>query len=647
MGNSLDAPPPKDEDDNPAVDNGYRMVPDQGCRVIPTQRDCFYCCEEGKTLPIELFAMYPCCGYQLCLDCMNTRIANDHSCCGECMTNLPRNGHALLWLEENFDSVYGHKDIKMHLLERVHVRGCHTYLDELMRMPLYQRLPQPGMLLAFMNPPDVDKGVQYLTMAAENGLIAAMLDLADAYNTDFLNDPFPKNDEKAEYWYRRALGERNSIFPLAFTRYGEFLRWKNRNTEAKQMFSIAAQYGHAKAQYEYAQCLLKGLGKEDEKLMDAQTSTSSNTNTTTRVTQDEISEAIEWLCKACQKGFYVPSYILLANTLIDITEKAYGTVHHVGRNPLPRVLQILSHAQAYNGYGSSKKVEETVQDLCERFHSVKEQCENCGVTGSENNPLVPCARCGISHYCSKICLRRAFRDGHKFDCCSQKQIFDFSCIKGTLPWIRDLQRKGVHPTPALPVYSEERRTLIQMVEDDTDEIYGEDVLDYDEHILVQLMLRMRMNVETYLNRMMPTEEQTQKIATGSSDKATTDKLYMNLKQRIDAFAIQEAQHDEIADFVKAMHTIREYGNQAAHRTPQESIMDQHECEEAVRKYRLCKEKFSISKCRIQSSPASEVAPVATLCVETSTLTKKKTLSSKADAQIQVKRKKRKDKKKKN
>ena len=59
-----------------------------------------------------------------------------------------------------------------------------------------------------------------------------------------------------------------------------------------------------------------------------------------------------------------------------------------------------------------------------------------------------------------------------------------------LPWTKDLSRNVESVQPLL--HGTQRRTLMEMVEDDTDEIYDEQELHYDEHVLTQSMLRMRM-----------------------------------------------------------------------------------------------------------------------------------------------------------
>jgi hypothetical protein len=448
------------------------------------------------------------------------------------------------------------------------------------------------MMLAIMNPPNVQQGVKYLRVAAEMGVIMAMLDLAEVYATDFPNDPFQKDKQKAEYWFRRALGEGNTLFPLAFTRYGIFLKFEGRSEESKNMFHVASQLGHARGRYEYAAHLLEGLAssftsgttaasKADASFRSCENAADSDP---TNISYNDTTEAIKSLCKASKEGYYVPSYIILAQTIIETAEKAYGTAQRVGLSPLPRALQILALVEQ-GGYGCTEDVKAQAKEMLDRYNC-KHQCSNCGAQGTEDNPLASCAGCGVVAYCSRICQRRNFRDGHKFDCCPLDRLFDFHLIKPTLPWAKEPGwKKGQLIIP--PLQASESRSLMQMVEDDTDEVYGEDELDYDEHMLVQLMLRMRNNLERYLNRI---------VAEQACEASVV--VSLQLVKRIDWFG----KNDPFAtnEFVAAMHVIRKLGNTAAHRTPHDTrptLLDQQACQEAMKVYRRCKEGYEIEKAK--------------------------------------------------
>jgi TPR repeat protein len=517
--------------------------------------------------------------------------------CLECFKKFPEgsNASALLWLYDLLDRRdfrFIDKKSVYHHIGRVRINGDHTFFDELLIMPLYDRLPPACFPLALMNPPNVQEGVRFVTMAAEDGRIPAMLDLADTYSTDFKNDSFARDKKKAEYWFRRALGQGNRIHPLAFTRYGQFLDSESRHAEAKNMFQIAAMHGHARGQYEYALHLLRHYDESATIATDAVTSPSSN---------EEKNLAIEWLCKASQKGYYVPSYLCLAQTLIEIADQAYASVHMVGRSPLPRVIQILLllKEEHRHTYGSTQWLQGEADKLLLRY-KCDDICENCG---AKNVPLQCCSGCHALFYCSRICQRKSYRDGHKFDCCSREQLFDIHLIKCSLPWMRTAGWKGIGLQPAL--VRGKNLTLIEMVEDDTDEIYGEDEPDYDEEMLAQHMLRMRKNLEVYLGRILqkdisqaslPEGPATATIPEPRRSSTATENRNEKLVKRINMF---EKKVKKSADgttnyeaFIQAMHKIRIYGNDAAHFSPDNSVrLRNTECEAVVRAYREEKEKF--------------------------------------------------------
>ena len=539
---------------------------DQDLRIIPTTRLCFYCCNEGKEHPIEHFLTYPCCGYYICKECMRS----NSQCCLECLTKIPDgNYHAILWLADMKLKTYNDQFRKLHLHGRVMVFGCHLFLDELVFLPVYRykKLEPPCRQLAIMNPTMVERGVQLLEEAVESGIISAMLDLADIYCTNFFNDTFQQDRKKAEQWYIKAAGKGDRLFPLAFTHYGDFLKYERRFKEARNMYQIAATYGHSRGQYEYAYCLLEGIGctTEDEK----------DTNNKT-ITNDNREEALEFLCKVCERGFYAPAYTYLAKVLIKIAEEAYGTVYPVGKSPLPRVLQILKLGKECP-YGNSQENEEEISNLIEFHQKQKLNCANCNQQGSDAYPLRYCNTCNSIAYCSKICQKRDFRDGHKFDCCSRKDLFHFQSVRQTLPWVSKAgwKRDNMH----MPSLSDGTRTrnLIQMVEDETDEVYGEDDQDYDEYLLRNLMVRMRQNLETFLNREMP-----------------HNKSNPILQNQIDSFAKKYKAYPRNKSFIDAMTKMKNLANNAAHDTTLETNrLDKDKCEESVREFRRQKEDFMI------------------------------------------------------
>ena len=448
--------------------------------------------------------------------------------------------------------------------------GAHTYLDELVQKPYYEykKLQPPPEMLAVMNPPNVQRGVEYLEVAANDTVIGAMLDLADVYCTEFFNDTFQKNKEKAEEWYVRALGQDDKLFPLAFTRYGDFLMWQQRSTESRDMYRVAAEFGHARGQHEYAACLISDTSSADS---------SSEGLIGGESYEITMEEALQYLCKASEKGFYTPSYTALAKVLVEIAEKACGTVFFVGRSPIPRVVQILNIAMETTRprYGSSQEWEDETSKLLEYYECRKKKCSSCGQEESEAHPLRVCGTCHSVAYCSKVCQKRDYRDGHKFDCCPRQELFNFQSLRYTLPWVsKDGWKKTGQGLPRLSSTGE--RSLMKMVEDDTDDLYGEDDQDVDEAILVNLMFRMRKNLETYLFQELNLQ----------GDKTPTTPF---LKSQIEMFSKTLQDYPGRKNFINAMDKVRIFGNDAAHNSDRKLV--QAECEHAVDDYRSQKEKY--------------------------------------------------------
>lgn len=163
-------------------------------------------------------------------------------------------------------------------------------------------------------------------------------------------------------------------------------------------------------------------------------------------------------------------------------------------------------------------------------------------------------------------------------------------MKAYLPWNQTEGYNGKGLLPMLQTSS--KRSLMQMVEDDTDEIYREDELEYDEHVLAQLMLRMRQNLEIFLGQALEND-----FGTAYSDQGAycaRDVRNRNLKHHIDIFAKLP---DATPAFVDIMHKIRDIGNTAAHRSPSDPKLSQEECEEVVRMYRCQKETYESKRQR--------------------------------------------------
>lgn len=558
---------PRSKERNDVLDldiPGLRATFGASAKPIPSTRLCFYCCSEGREHPLEHFLRYPCCGNYICKACIKL------GDCGECLTQLPvGNFYALQWIDANTNStrLSWESDRRQHLISRLYIRGIHTFLDELILMPEYSyKKNDSSQILALLNPPNVQGGVEILENATKNNeSIAMMLDLADAYCTIFNNDSFRPNLNKAEEWYIKALGKNESYSPMAFTHYGDFLMDNGRYDEAKSVYSVAAFGGHPRGEYEYAKFLL-------------------NETSTKEYDHENTEKALTVLCRSSKRGFHVPSYTLLVKTLVKTFETQYGTVYVTGKSPLPRILQILRLAlRSEHFYGFSdhsierRQWEKETLDLLKMYEESLTKCSKCGQKGTEENPLRFCEGCDKSvAYCSNICQRRDFRDGHKFDCCSPKYLFDFELLRLTLPWVstRGSKRHENDPLPRLS--STTGRSLLQMVEDDTDEIYGEKDQDYDEAVLHNMMFRMRKNLETYLS------------------KELNDFSYKNLHGKIVDFGKKyEANYSECKKFVEAMYNIKELGNTAVHYndSSEEEKITKMKCENVVQWYRYEKEQF--------------------------------------------------------
>ena len=138
--------------------------------------------------------------------------------------------------------------------------------------------------------------------------------------------------------------------------------WEQRFTEAQKMYEIAATYGHARGQHECALCLLRGN--------DTEVHHRDDNNDDLGVSNNKNEKAIQLLCKACENGFYAPSYTLLAKA-----------VYAVGKRPLSRVRQILRLAKDCP-YGTSQSWEDETLTQLEKYGQVNEKCSNCVEKGS-------------------------------------------------------------------------------------------------------------------------------------------------------------------------------------------------------------------------------------------------------------------------
>eukprot|EP00956_Cyclotella_meneghiniana_P044699 scaffold331331_cov96-Cyclotella_meneghiniana.AAC.1 len=370
--------------------------------VQPTTRLCFYCTEEGNELPVERFTRVMCCGHHICINCSSKHMMTS---CEECITCFPKpreNYPALLWIMNNKGKIMSTsaRDYISFIQGKIFVLGQHLFVDEVNRLPLYGTVTEPCSLLQVMNPPDIDRGIFFLERSAREGYVPAMIALGDVYAMHNL-DP-----EKAEEWYTKALGQGKQLSPIAFTRFGLFLQSRSgRATEAMDMFRVASELNHVVGQYEYAKCLFKHSSTSQDEVGAGSRSTIHGIPL-----QNQQLEAIKWLCKASEKGFLVESTIMLAETLIKFVENLTpdGRADSVGISPLPRVYQILKHAEANDDESSKKRIElqpntglyrdhlqKKIQSLKDRYTRTFTHCANCGEEETKDFSFVCCSVCGI------------------------------------------------------------------------------------------------------------------------------------------------------------------------------------------------------------------------------------------------------------
>lgn len=112
--------------------------------------------------------------------------------------------------------------------------------------------------------------------------------------------------------------------------------------------------------------------------------------------------------------------------------------------------------------------------------------------------------------------------------------------------------------------------MTQMVDDDAD-----DVMDPDQKRLVELMTRMRTNLENYVNRALSNIGRLPPVTTKKNN------LYQNIQ------TLESLGQLPSFEFVAAMHQIRDYGNCAAHGRYTD-LPTREECERVVNQYTTLK-----------------------------------------------------------
>ena len=122
-----------------------------------------------------------------------------------------------------------------------------------------------------------------------------------------------------------------------------------------------------------------------------------------------LDEALKWYLRSADQED-VTAMTCAAQTMLEIALK-YGTVGMPGASPVHRTTHWLKKAvklENKEAAGLLQKNKSSYGNLCVA-------CDKDG-TGTE---LCCCARCKITHYCSKECQTRHWRKGHKNDCVEQ------------------------------------------------------------------------------------------------------------------------------------------------------------------------------------------------------------------------------------
>jgi TPR repeat protein len=268
---------------------------------------------------MELFTKLPCCnGTTMCIHCFRKQYRQQNQGessegfyrCGECMTKFPNgNEWACFWL---------HSLIQQRPHDNVHVRFLlgqmlnfdrQARIDEVCDKPYYHswRPPRSLMEQAIFQPDRYTAVVHLKALADDHYYSPAILALADIYAIHYLNKPM------AEHYYKKGVARETFFAPMGATRYGLFLQSEGRMSEAMEFLELAALGGHVVGQYEYAQCVLQSFRTEAR-------SWSYRMLWGDEQKCQSLMEAIQYLCKAAENGFYPKANVLLARTLIETAE---------------------------------------------------------------------------------------------------------------------------------------------------------------------------------------------------------------------------------------------------------------------------------------------------------------------------------------
>ena len=106
------------------------------------------------------------------------------------------------------------------------------------------------------------------------------------------------------------------------------------------------------------------------------------------------------------------NHLILAKTLLELSEKNYGTRHPpAGYSSIPRVLHLLN--KAIDRDEDISESQELIKEL-----EIHKKCANCGreAESMHSKKLKQCAVCEAVSYCSRDCQVKHWKDGHKKDC---------------------------------------------------------------------------------------------------------------------------------------------------------------------------------------------------------------------------------------
>jgi TPR repeat protein len=241
----------------------------------------------------------------------------------------------------------------------------------------------------------IDKSIEFLTQAAEQGYAKAQLNLGSIY---FRGQGVAQNEVEAAWWYRKAAEQEH-----AGAQYNLGVMHENgrgvakSNVEAVQWYRKSAEQRDAVAQFILGNTYYKGKG----------------------VAQSDA-EAVRWWRKAAEQG-EACAQCNLGMLLFD------GGVG-VNKN-LAESFKYLTLAAASSDSEAAEKFQGALKIYFPNGapgkapRSSTPACTRCGIAPPV---LKACSRCKVAVYCSKECQSMHWKAGHKKDCHSSlsSQLLD-------------------------------------------------------------------------------------------------------------------------------------------------------------------------------------------------------------------------------